>query len=140
MTSRLAADAVLDGAAQMLGRSLADAWTHLDLLRCPVTNEPVQLMVAARDCCRLRGTKAIKESLPAGSWAVRDEVQHGIKEVRQGIQALDDLVATQGIDPLMVLRAKAARAAMAVGIERTRLCLDQAAVLALAADAFVLEG
>lgn len=135
MTSRLAADAVLDGAAQMLARSLADAWAYLDLIYYAGTTDRVELMLAARDCCQLKGTRAIKQSLPVGAWPLRDEIQHGIGDVREGIQALDDLMHDTRIDLLMRGRAKAARAAMAVGIERTRLCLDQAAVPALAADA-----
>lgn len=135
---RSIANNILDGAAQALERGLSDAWQYLDMPYCPETTEPVELIFQARKCCRLVGTHAIKASLPVGGYPLRDELAAAMAEVRQGMQALDDLMDDPRINLLMRGRAKAARASMGFAVFAAQMRLDQYAALMVAADA--IEG
>lgn len=135
---RSIANNILDGAAQALEEGLHTAWQYLDKPFYPETTERVELMFTARDCCRLVGTHAIKASLPVGSYPLRDELAAAMAEVRQGMQALDDLMDDPRIDVLMRGRAKAARASMNYAVFAAQMRLNQYAALMVAADA--LEG
>jgi hypothetical protein len=135
---RSIANNILYGASEALERGLDTALQYLDKPFYPETNERVELIFTARDCCRLVGTQAVKASLPVGSYPLRDALTAAMAEVRQGMQALDDLMEDPRIDVLMRGRAKAARASMGFAVFAAQMRLNQYAALMVAADA--LEG